>query len=189
MERSDSPWPIRRPSCGWPTLPSFQRRTRGLPGSWHLSSCVPRSLTPAGPRGSHRERSLRVGFRTANTVSTCANEVTRLNRLEECGLPCGPQDSLCTLRMHCSAIQGVAQSYLPFIESCIDLFDNLRCIRNTRYGWLVRPCPTGTLTPQEMPSFAWRTNSSRNKTRNGTVGSDRGHHSAWCPRKRHLSNP
>ena len=29
---------------------------------------------------------------------------------------------------------------------------------NTRYGWLVRPYPMGTFTPQEAPSFAWRTN-------------------------------
>jgi hypothetical protein len=29
---------------------------------------------------------------------------------------------------------------------------------NTRYGWLVRPCPARTFTLQEMPSFAWRTN-------------------------------
>jgi hypothetical protein len=29
---------------------------------------------------------------------------------------------------------------------------------NTRYGWLVRPYPVGTSTPQETPSFAWRTN-------------------------------
>ena len=32
-------------------------------------------------------------------------------------------------------------------------------IRNTRYGWLVRPYPTGTLTLKEMPSLAWRTSS------------------------------
>ena len=31
-----------------------------------------------------------------------------------------------------------------------------RC--NTRYGWLVRPYLVGTSTPQETPSFAWRTN-------------------------------
>jgi len=29
---------------------------------------------------------------------------------------------------------------------------------NTRYGWLVGPYPAGTLTLQEAPSFAWRTN-------------------------------
>ena len=97
-------------------------RSWDLPGSRHLSSCVPRSLTPAGPRGSHHTRSLCVGFRAANTVSTCSHEVTRLNRLRECGLPCGPQDSLCTLRMHCSAIQGVAQSSLHFTEKGASIY-------------------------------------------------------------------
>jgi hypothetical protein len=29
---------------------------------------------------------------------------------------------------------------------------------NTRYEWLVRSCSAGTLTLQEAPSFAWRTN-------------------------------
>jgi hypothetical protein len=28
---------------------------------------------------------------------------------------------------------------------------------NTRYEWLVRPCPTRTFTQSETPSFAWRT--------------------------------
>ena len=111
-------------------------------------------MTPAGPRGSHHERSLCVGFRIANTVSTCSHDVTRLNRLRECGLPCGPQDSLCTLRMHCSAIhRGRAELASMFGARCIDLFDILLCIRNTRYGRLVRPYPAGTLTPPEMPSF------------------------------------
>ena len=37
-----------------------------------------------------------------------------------------------------------------------------RCVypsqsRNTRYGWLAIPYPTGTLTLQETPGFAWRT--------------------------------
>jgi len=51
-----------------------------------------------------------MGFRIANAVATCISSVPRLNCLGECGLPCGPQDALCTLRAHCSAIQGVAQS-------------------------------------------------------------------------------
>ncbi len=85
-------------------------------------------------------RSLCVGFRNGNTVAACFIGVTRLNRLGECGLPCGPQDSLCTLRIFRSVV-----------------VDFLLHIRNTRYGWLVRPYPTGTLTLKEMPSFAWRT--------------------------------
>ena len=30
--------------------------------------------------------------------------------------------------------------------------------RNTQYGWVVSPYPTGTLTLQDAPSFAWRAN-------------------------------
>ena len=33
--------------------------------------------------------------------------------------------------------------------------------RNTRYGWVANPYPTGTLTQQEAPGLAWRTNEPR----------------------------
>ena len=56
-------------------------------------------------------------------------EVTRLNCFGECGLSCGPQGSLCTLRISCSVV-----------------IDSLLNTRNTRYRWLVRPDPTGTST-------------------------------------------
>ena len=36
----------------------------------------------------------------------------------------------------------------------------LRQRRNTRYGWLVKPYPTGTCTLQDALSLAWRTNAS-----------------------------
>jgi hypothetical protein len=39
-------------------------------------------------------------------------------------------------------------------------FAALRQRRNTRYGRVAGPYPTGTLTRQEAPSFAWRTNDS-----------------------------
>jgi hypothetical protein len=34
----------------------------------------------------------------------------------------------------------------------------LRHRRNTQYGWVANPCPTGTCTLQDAPSFAWRNN-------------------------------
>ena len=34
----------------------------------------------------------------------------------------------------------------------------LRHRRNTRYGWVANPYPTGTCTLQDASSFAWRTN-------------------------------
>ena len=78
----------------------------------HLRSCVPRSLTPTGPPGSHHIDPFVLASGSV-TPSPPALAVTRLNCFGECGLPCGPQDSLCTLRMHCSAIQYVAQSSHP----------------------------------------------------------------------------
>ena len=143
MERSDSPQSIRCPSFGL-VHPTLRRETTGPPR--FLASLFLRATLsdPGRPSRTSPMRSLCGGFRNANTVAACSHEVTRLNRLGECGLPCGPQDSLCTLRISCSVV-----------------VDFLLHIRNTRYGWLVKPCPTGTLTLKETPSFAWRTSSSR----------------------------
>lgn len=58
-----------------------------------------------------------------------------------CGLPYGLHGSLCTLQ----TFRSVCRSTL------------LLRICNTRYGWLVRPYPAGTLTLQEAPSLSWRT--------------------------------
>ena len=75
--------------------------------------------------------------RTLKPSPPALNEVTRLNRFGECGLPCGPQDALCTPRVHCSVIQdidatpphmvGVASIYLTtsFAHATLD-----------RGGWL-----------------------------------------------------
>lgn len=48
--------------------------------------------------------------------------------------------SLCTLQL-CRSV------YLHLLDSC-----------NTRYGWLARPCPAGTFTPLDTPSFPRRDN-------------------------------
>jgi len=57
------------------------------------------------------------------------------------GAPYGLHDALCTLRLSCSPT-----------------FHQLRHRRNTRYGWVASPYPTGTCTPQDTPGFAWRAN-------------------------------
>ncbi len=44
------------------------------------------------------------------------------------------------------------------VQSC-----DLRPPRNTRYGWLATPYPTGIFTLQEAPSFTWRTNYSNDR--------------------------
>ena len=46
------------------------------------------------------------------------------------------------------------------VTSQTDLSDFLHHC-NTRYDWLVRPCSAGSFTPQETPSFAWRTSNSK----------------------------
>jgi len=57
------------------------------------------------------------------------------------------EDALCTLHPCCSR-----WLQCPYQRVAI------RQRRNTRYGWMVSPYPTGTCTRQEAPSFAWRTN-------------------------------
>jgi hypothetical protein len=59
-----------------------------------------------------------------------------------CGHPSDLQSSLCTLHL-------IRSGLTLLLSKC-----------NTRYGWLARPYPMGTFTPQETPSFAWRTNAS-----------------------------
>ena len=61
---------------------------------------------------------------------------------------------------------GSAVSLAVYVVPCVRFtrFVRLFCLLsrcNTRYGWLVRPYPMGTFTPQETPSFAWRTNAGR----------------------------
>ncbi|MEJ1472452.1 MAG: hypothetical protein RPU59_15525, partial [Candidatus Sedimenticola sp. (ex Thyasira tokunagai)] len=39
----------------------------------------------------------------------------------------------------------------------------LRHKRNTQYGWVANPYPTGTFTLQDAPSFAWRANAQNHR--------------------------
>ena len=72
--------------------------------------------------------------------SASAIAISKLcQRLRERDLPCGLHDSLCTLHLFCSHQTSM-----------------LRHRRNTRYGWVANPYPTGTFTLQDAPSFAWR---------------------------------
>jgi hypothetical protein len=61
------------------------------------------------------------------------------------GSPCGLQDTLSTLRPSCSPGSR----------------PRLRHGRQTRYGWVARPYPTGTCTLLETPSLSWRDNAGR----------------------------
>jgi hypothetical protein len=125
---------------GWSTLPSG-KETAGPPR--FLTPLFLRATLsdPGRPSRISPERSRCIGFRFSNTVATCSIGVTRLNRFGECGLPCGPQDSLCTLR-----------TFRSFALHCILL---MSATLDTG-GWLGLT-RRGLAPRKKMPSFAWRT--------------------------------
>jgi hypothetical protein len=132
------------------------RNSLDLPSSRHFSPHMPRSSwTPAVPPKPYLYRLLCVGFLFVNTIAICPAVFTLLSINEaissfrEYGLPYGLRGSRCTLQLFRSTIFCLLHNY------------------NTRFGWLVRPCPARTFTLQEMPSFAWRTNGSRFSRREG----------------------
>jgi len=66
-------------------------------------------------------------------------------------------------------LSGSADSPTAYMILCVRFvcfvrweFHPLRHRRNTRYGWLAKPYPTGTFTLQDAPSFAWRDNATSN---------------------------
>ena len=128
---------------------------KGLASSCRFSPHMPRPRTPTAPRKSYQ-----IDFSVLASIAlrmspTALMLLTMLTWLRGCANPCGLCGSLCTLRnvLRCSRLP---QSKPPA---------TLRRMRNTRYGWLVRPyefillnSPSGTFTPKEATSFACRTN-------------------------------
>ena len=81
-------------------------------------------------------------LRRALRPSTTGLNLSKLyQHFRERDFPYGLQDSLCTLTLY-------------FRSSVTQLLNKI----NTRYGWLVRPFPTGTFTLQDTLSFAQRDN-------------------------------
>ena len=81
-------------------------------------------------------------LRRALRPSTTGLNLSKLyQHFRERDFPYGLQDSLCTLTLY-------------FRSSVTQLLNKI----NTRYGWLVRPYPTGTFTLQDTLSFAQRDN-------------------------------
>jgi hypothetical protein len=124
-------------------LPSRSRTPTGRPRSWRFSPRLPRSTgDPGRPAGRSPKRVLCVGFWGGNPIALCLTLFTgAVSRLGECGLPGGLRGALGPLHLLRSALPW------GFLHSC-----------HTRSEWWVRPCSAGTCTPQEAPSFAWRTN-------------------------------
>jgi hypothetical protein len=107
-----------------------------------ISSCMPQPEDSGGPPHPRHGRVLRAGFGHVETLAIRNKLISKLyQHFRERDLPYGLQDSLCTLHLLCSP----STSWL-----------RRKC--NTRYGWVVSPCPTGTFTRQDAPSLSWRDN-------------------------------
>ena len=159
MERSDSQCVIvgfiSRFSC--PTW-SF-RNTLGLPSSRCTSMHMPRLENPADSPHPHHCGCFTWASSTLQLSPIGTSFIFgAMPALQDHGNPCGLRTSLCTLHLFCSQ-RGMCcmhwKTHYPL----------LRHRRNTRYGWVVRPYPTGTFTLQGAPSFAWRTNDKAQPTR------------------------
>src|SRR5712692_880200 len=96
-----------------------------------LSTHTTLFVDPDRPSGSSPTRFLCVGFWSVKTIAVCMSRANgAVSSLGACGPSCGLRGALCTLHLCRSAVH--------LLHRC-----------NTRYGWLVRPSPVGTCTPQE----------------------------------------
>ena len=74
-----------------------------------------------------------------------------------------PSASAKTKSRSCTSTSGCATTPAAYRILCLRLTcfvrdSALRHRSKTRYGWVASPCPTGTYTPQDTPSFARRDN-------------------------------
>jgi len=81
-----------------------------------------------------------VGFRGVESVAIC---IQRFN---------GAISSFREVRYSLVAYWILGGSFVSFVQWQSHFLQR----RNTRYGRVVSSYPTGTYTPQDMPSFAWR---------------------------------
>jgi len=101
------------------------------------------------------KRFLCIGFRCVKNVADCIDTLTMLTWLQGCAYPLWPM----WFSVYASCI--LLCSRLPQSKPLAAL----RRIRNTRYGWLVKPyeipilgfLPTGSFTLKETTSLACRT--------------------------------
>lgn len=125
----------------------MRRSQRGLPSSRRVSSRMPRPEDPGRSPHPHQ--------------GGCFV-------LASCSLTHSPP---ATSRFRgCTSTSGFAVTPVAYAILCVRFVclvrllrsvpatPALRRTRNTRYGWVVSPYPTGTSTRQDAPSFAWRDN-------------------------------
>jgi len=110
----------------------------------HISSCMPRPVDSGGPSHPSHLRMLLCCLRRSLKPSTSATNSFR----------------------SCTSTSGCAITPTAYKILCLRLAHLVRCpysgqLRHgpkARYGWVANPCPTGTLTPKDMPSFPRRDN-------------------------------
>ena len=107
-----------------------------------VSSYMPRLENSAGPPHPHHNGCFCVAFEYVTTLGDRDQASFRSDTSTS-----GSTDSPTACTILCLRFVWVVRRYVYPSQS-----------RNTRYGWLVRTYPTGTCTPQDAPSFAWRSN-------------------------------
>ena len=130
----------------------------GLASSCRFSPHMPRPLTPTVPPKSYQDDFFVLASVALKNVADCFDSLTMLTWLRGCAYPLWPM----WFSVYASCI--LLCSRLPQSKPLA----TLRRIRNTRYGWLVKPyeisilgfLPSGTFTLKEATSFACRTNAS-----------------------------
>ena len=125
-------------------------RSATLEASWvlqRISSCMPRPVDSARSSYPHHLRILSCCLRCALKPSASGLRFEAVPAL---------QVPRWTLRPTSFSVYA----YLIFCSSVTQLLNEI----NTRYGWLVKPYPTGTFTPQDTLSFAQRDNAHFSRT-------------------------
>ena len=127
-----------------------------LASSCRFSPHMPRPLTPTAPPKPYQDDFFVLASVALKTSPTALFALTMLTWLQGCAYPLWPM----WFSVYASCI--LLCSRLPQSKPLA----TLRRIRNTRYGWLVKPyeipvlgfLPSGTFTLKEATSFACRTN-------------------------------
>jgi len=121
------------------------RSCQGLPSSWCFSPHIPRSSwTPTDPPDPHHSGSIVLASGTLKPSPSALFALTGLYQAS------GSAVSLTVCVVPCVRFNCFVRFAPP--HSC-----------NTRYEWLVKPYSAETLTLQEAPSFAWRTNAANQR--------------------------
>ena len=159
MKRSDSQYAIVHLTSRLNFTTSSLRNILGLPSSRCTSMHMPRLENPADSPHPHQLRMLHLDFEYVTALVSRNKSYFRGDASTS-----GSRLSLWPTHfsVYASPVLFVRLFEVSFKRKAnCDPYE-LRHRRNTRYGWVVSPFPTGTFTLQGAPSFAWRTNACLN---------------------------